>query len=174
LKKPRSDSRLRTLPPGRLAQLREWLGAEGLSYDQARERLAGEWGVVTSRAALSEFYALEVVPWKYAQSAGVAGEWDKFAEGRFDGATRKRVKQLVFELAASPRPDIAALGTLAKILGDSAKLELQQQKLTLDERRVALLEKKAAQADEARAVAQDTALDETEQLARYRQIFGGG
>jgi hypothetical protein len=151
--------------------VREWLGVESLSYDDAIERVRDEFGVKTSRAALSEFYTADVVPWKYARAHGVAGDFAKLAEGKFDEATRKRVQQLAFEIATSPHPDIEALSALSKILGDTTKLKLQQQKLSHDARRIELLEKKAAQADKAEGVLKDAALTDEQRTQRMRQIF---
>ena len=172
MRKPRSDSKLRTLPPSQLLKLREWLGVESLAYDEVITRVRDEFGVSTSRAALSEFYSADVVPWKYARAHGVADDFAKLADGKFDEATRKRVQQLAFEIATSPHPDIEALSALSKILGDTAKLKLQEQKLTHEARRIAVIEKKAAQADAAKEVTKAVDLTPEQRDEKLKEIFG--
>jgi len=176
VKKPRSDSKLANLSKAQRDTLREWIaGVQGqASYKEIAGRVREEFGVKTSPAALCNYYQIHVMPLEFARARDVADEFAKLADGNFDEATRKRVQQLAFEIATSPRPDIDALSALSKILGDTAKLKLQEQKLTNDDRRIKLLEKKAAQADEAEKVAGNKNLTPDEQLARYKQIFGGG
>jgi hypothetical protein len=171
VRKPRSDSKLRTLPTAQLNKLREWLGVEGMSYDDAIKNVREEFGVKTSRAALSEFYTAEVVPWKYARANGLAQNFASLAGGEINEATRKSVEQLAFEIATSPRPDLDALSTLCKILDDSAKRKQAGQKLSHDARRIALLERKAAQADQAEGVLKDNGLTDEQRTQRMRQIF---
>ena len=172
MRKPRSDSLSAKLTEPQRNQLREWLGVDGIKYDEAVDRVRDEFGVKTSATALCEHYQSVVMPWKYARARDVAADFDKLADGKFDDATRKRIAQLAFEIASSPRPDIDALSALSKILGDTAKLKLQQQKLTNDSRRVALLEKKAAQADAAKEVTKSLDLTPEQRDEKLKEIFG--
>jgi len=180
VKKPRSDSKLASLTDAQRNTLRDWLaGIHGqASYDEIAARVREQFGLSTSTTALCNYYQLHVMPWELARARGVADDFAKLADGNFNEATRKRVQQLAFEVAAAPRPDIDALSALSKILGDTAKLKLQEQKLSQDARRVRLLETKAAQAameqaKKIRAIASDPALDATRKTERVRKLLFG-
>ena len=67
-KKPRSDAKLLSLPPHYRDQLVRWLTEDNLSYAEARERLAKEFSVRTSLAALSQFYASACFSQRYSQA----------------------------------------------------------------------------------------------------------
>jgi hypothetical protein len=171
-RKPRSDSKLDALSEEQHVTLAEWLTIENVSYTEAKSRVLDQFGVSTSVAALQSFFSRFAAPWKYARAADEADQFAALMEGKFDAASIKRAKQLAFEAMSGPRPDLKAARALLKIVGDSAKLSLAQEKLSLDARKVKLLEAKAALADQAKVVASDDGLSETEQLARFKQIFG--
>jgi len=173
-KKPRSDSKLDSLPTKQKDELARWLTEENVSYEEARKRVGARFGVlVSSDSTFSDFYHSVALPWKYARSRGIADDFAKAAEGNFEPAAIKRIQQLLFEAAADQRTDFKALSTLAKILGNSHRHSLNQERLELDKRKVKILEAKAALADQAKQVAGDKDLSPEEQLRRYRQIFGG-
>ena len=56
LKQPRSDSRLAQLPLAQRHLLERWLFVENVSYAQAVERIAQEFGVKTSTGAVRRFF----------------------------------------------------------------------------------------------------------------------
>ncbi|MBX3736730.1 MAG: hypothetical protein KF715_08580 [Candidatus Didemnitutus sp.] len=173
-KKARSDAGIKgkQLTDSQKAEVAAWLIDENLGYKEARERIAERFGVfVKSDSTVSEFYHSFALPWKYARSKGVADEFEKLAEGKFEEAALKRMKQLFFETASAPGADLKSLKTFAKILGDSHKLTLAQSRLELDKRKVKLLEAKASLADQATAIANDKQLSEEEQGARMRALF---
>lgn len=173
-KKARSDAGIKgaQLSAEQKEALATWLIDENMSYKDARARLAEQCGVfVKSDSTVSDFYHSFALPWKYARSKGVADEFEKLAEGKFEEAALKRMKQLFFETASAPGADLKSLKTFAKILGDSHKLTLNQQRLELDKRKVRILEAKAAMADEASKIANDKSLSEEEQGARMRALF---
>jgi hypothetical protein len=176
MKKPRSDAKLKSLPPHQREMLVRWLAEENVSYEIARDRLWQDFAVRTSTGALANFYATQC----WQRSSEHAREFSeqvreaaKSTGEDFNTATLALIQERAFILARTRGADVGDLATLAKIIGDSVKLGIKQRELALTERRITLLEKKAAQADEARAVTQNTGLSEAEQLARYRQIFGG-
>jgi len=168
-RKPRSDSKL-TLDARKA--LRGWLVEENISYKEANERLEENFGITVSDGTLSKFYSEECFALRFQKSTEFADSLDLPAE-QFDGKMIKALKQLAFELSLSKEPNLGALKTLFKLLGDSAKLQIAKDRVSLDARKVQLLEAKAAQADLGKAVADDKDLTPDEQLKRYRQIFGG-
>lgn len=173
-KKPRSDSKLDSLPLKQREELARWLIDENVSYEEARKRVAARCSVlVSSDSTFSDFYHSFALPWKYARSKGLADEFAKSAEGNFEPAAIKRIQQLLFESAADRSVDFKALKTLAKILGDSHRQTLNNERLELDKRKVKILEAKAALTDQAKKVADNKDLSPEEQLGRFRQIFGG-
>jgi HJR/Mrr/RecB family endonuclease len=174
MKKPRSDSKLKSLPPQQRETLVRWLAEENIAYDEARERLRREFGVKTSTGALVNFYA--TCCWK--RSSEHAREFSeqvteaaKSGGEDFDTATLALIQERAFVLARTQGSDVGDLATLAKIISDSVKLRIKQRELDLGARRVALLEKKAAQADEAQAATEDNTLTDEERTKRLRQIF---
>jgi hypothetical protein len=178
-RKPRADSKLRTLPPDQRTALTDWLVEEGISYAEARERLAARYGVKTSLGAISDYWQTECFSLRYRAARSAADRIvETMREGdgatAFDEATLHAVGQRAFELAVARDADISGLTTLIKVIGDSAKLQIARERLEIDKRKVAVLEAKAAQADEAAAVTGDAKLTPEEKLARHRQIFGIG
>lgn len=141
-RKKRSDSKLASLSEEQSAELAEWLTYGGLSYKQARQKLADEWGVHTSEAALCEFYSDYAAPWKYARSRHAADAFGELMAGNFEEPILKKCRELAFDMLANPSPDVKSAQALLGILGDSARLELDKRKVEIASRRVALLEEK--------------------------------
>jgi hypothetical protein len=176
-RKPRSDAKLKSLPPHQREMLIRWLIEENLPVREAVERLEQDCNVRTSRSAVSQFYATECFALcsSEAKSFAEAVERDLLeAKPTFDRVTLALIKQKAFERALARNGDIKELATLAGIIGDKHKLELNQREVALSERRIALLEKKAAQADAANAVVKNPELTDADKLLRYKQIFGAG
>jgi len=175
--KPRSDSKLKSLPAHQRDMLRSWLVEDNLSYEKARERLKEDFGIETSERALSEFYATECFTVRFAQAGEIA---DTIAAAlaespdKFDEATISLVKQKAFERAVAKDGDIKELGILASILGDTAKLRIKQQEVELAGRRVVLLEKKAEQADAAESITRDESLTPEQREKKMRSLFSIG
>ena len=174
-KKPRSDSKLDSLPPKQKEEVCRWLAEENISYEEARNRVAARFGVlVSSDSTFSDFYHSVALPWKYARSRGLADEFAKAAAGNFEPAAIKRIQQLLFESAADQHVDFKALKTLAKILGDSHRQTLNTERLELDKRKVKILERKAEAFDKAKGVLENKELTEEEKAAQMRSLFGMG
>lgn len=133
--KPRSDSKLKSLPPHVREQLVTWLVDENLSYEKAKERLHMDYNVQTSVGALSNFYATECFEVTNTRARAIA---DQIAESmkadpaKFDQATIALVAQKAFERAAARDGDVKELQILAGILGDSARLRLKEKELALN------------------------------------------
>lgn len=171
-KKPRSDSKLASLPLEQREQLVSWLVEENLSYQDAVERVEEEFGVSTSAGAMSAFYSTACWQVKIeksrelADSLGDAGETDEF-----EAQAMKAVRQKFFELSLNSQVNLKDLKALAKIIGDSKTLEIRLKDLEIKERRIELLEKKAAMADKAKDI-MNSQLTEEDKALEMRQLFG--
>jgi len=176
-KKPRSDAKLKSLPPHQRDTLIRWLTEENLSYDQARERLYQDFSIKTSTGALSQFYASSCFTLRYSQAREIAdtvAESMKASPDQFDQATISLIRQKAFERAVSKDGNLDELTLLAKMLHDSRKLQLKEKDQSLQERRIAILEQKAAQADTATRIVKDAELTEEEKAKRLKSLFGMG
>jgi hypothetical protein len=174
-RKPRSDAKLKSLPPNQREMLVRWLVDENLSYDQAVERLEKDFNVRTSVGALSAFYATECYSVRSSEAKEFAERVEQEllqGEPNFDLATLALVKKKLFERAYARDGDVDELAVLAKIIGDTAKLRLKEKDQEIATRRLAILEKKAAQADEAKSVAASEDLSAEEKERRLKAVFG--
>lgn len=168
MKKPRGDSKLKTLPDALqeelFQRLRRTTSAKVRAWLQATHELD------TSEAALSEFYSWYARQGWVKQSVSIADqlktEVAKLPQLKADAKTVSEIAQVSFEILAAQNRD-------TKFFLDLQRERREQSRLALDERKVKLLEAQAALANQAKAVAGDTNLTEAEQLIRYRQIFGG-
>lgn len=172
--KPRSDSKLKSLPPHYKSQLIRWLIDENMSYADAKARLRAEFSVSTSEGALSSFYATECFALRSSEAKAFAEEAITQIKSRenLDEATLLLVQQRAFEQAYARKGDLDALAILSKILGDSKKLQLKERDQKLTERRILILEKKAAQADKAESVTRDESLTPAMREQKLKEIFG--
>jgi len=174
-RKPRSDSKLDSLPEHQRESLRRWLSEENLSYEIAQQRLEQDFGVTSSISALQSFWRRRCFRQRASEAKSFTETVLKQLQGNaenFDEATLALVRQKLFERAMAKTGDIAELSTLAKIIGDSQKLALKAQQIELQSRRLSLLEKKAAQADEAEGVLNDGQLTPEQKEQRIKAVFG--
>jgi hypothetical protein len=170
MKKPRSDSKLDSLPESRVLELRDGL-LGGWKYDEALSWLAAECGVSSSLAALSAFYRrhcapvvksrLQLASLKAEAIGEMAGSTD------WDTASIERLRQMVFEFMADPNADLEATERMFKLLLKSRDQET-------DRRKLVLLEKKAMQAEQAAGVANNDKLSDEEKAAELKRIFRMG
>ena len=127
-KKPRSDSKLDSLPGGKFLQLRDGL-LGGWKYDHAVEWLLAECGVSSSLAALSAFYRRHCEPlvMDRRQLAAVKAETLVNAAGRtnWNTASLELVKQMTFEFLNQPEVDAKTAEKFLKLVlkADSQKTE---------------------------------------------------
>jgi hypothetical protein len=169
-KKPRSDSKLDSLPESRVVELRDGL-LGGWRYEDARAWLGSECGVSCSLAVLSAFYKRHCAPVlrERRQVAALKAETLIEDAGKTDwsAATLELVRQAAFDLMSGDTLDVK---TAEKLLG----IMLKSRDQDMGERKLAVLERKAAQADQAATVSGDGALSAEEKAARLKQIFGMG
>lgn len=134
-RKPRADAKLRNLPPDQKTKLVDWLVDLGMSYDDCVKRIEEEFGIQTSRGAVSDFYAKECWALRFRKARGAADEIKELLNeqpGAFDEATLAAVAQKAFELSIAKDANPKDLVALVKILGGSAKLQLDREKLELE------------------------------------------
>jgi len=194
-RKPRADAKLRNLPPDQRTKLTDWLVDGGLSYKEAKDRLAAEFGLNTSVGAIADFYAKECWTLRFRKARGVADEIGGILSetpGAFDEATITAISQRAFELAVAKDGDPKDLIMLMQALGDTKRLAIEQAKLevsreknaqaaeriALEGKKVDLMQVKAAEAVLARsseivAIASDSGLSSQEKVNRARQLLFG-
>lgn len=164
-KKPRGDSKLKTLPPAVQAELFVQCRGKG-GYEAARAWLLAEHGVSTSAGSLSAFFGW--YPFSLSATASYAQQFEaelkKLPALAADAAQLSQLSQLGFEMLAMRTNDLEGYATLKKI-------RLKEHEQSLAERRVKLLEQKAAQAEAAEGVTRDESLTPAQKEARMRQIF---
>lgn len=141
-KKPRSDSKLDTLPEQQLLQLRDGL-LSGWKLEDAKSWLIAECGVSSSLASLSAFYKRHCAPVLRERRQLAALKAEAIAEDAgitdWDLASIEKLRQMVFEFMANPEADIEATERMFKLL-----LKRKDQELT--ERTLKLKEEAAAEA----------------------------
>lgn len=139
-RKPSAAGKLTALPPEQRELLIGWLVDENLSYADALSRVAIEFGVKTSVAALSNFYATQCFARRASEAQDFAESVVNAAEAdhNLTEATLKMIRQRAFEHAHAKNGDLTALAVLAKIIGDSDRLKLQALKTEQDGRKLAL------------------------------------
>lgn len=149
-RKPNANAKLRNLPPEQKTALTDWLVDEGISYADARERIAEQFGVTTSLGAISDFWQKECFSLRFRKARSVADQIVSVmreGDNGFDEATLNAIGQRAFNLATAQDAEVDDLVQLVKVIGDSKKLQLQVDKLEVEKRKLALLERKAAAFD---------------------------
>ena len=169
-KKPRSDSKLDSLPEQQLLELRDGL-LSGWKLEDAKSWLIVECGVSSALSAVSGFYKRHCVPVIRDRRQLAALKAEAITEGvgltDWDGASIERLRQTVFEFMSDPNADIEATERLFKLLLKSRDQEV-------DRRKLVLLEEKAKQADAAAGLAKDGKLTDEEKAAELKRIFRMG
>ena len=130
-KKPRGDSQLDGLEPEQQELLKHWLCVENVTYKEAQKRCLDQFGLITKEKTLCLYFQNVALPDKYARdhkSAQAMAQWQK---GDFQPAVRKRLEQLAFQIASSPKPDLVALQAFVKMITDGEKVALQKENLKL-------------------------------------------
>jgi len=168
-RKPRTDSKLKTLPPQAQAQLFEMLRA--MPYRKAVELVHEHFGVATSIGALSEFFSWYPLSRQLEQSAEFAEKIEEALKTnpalQLDASKISAVAQVAFEAHALETQN-------SDLYIELAKLRIKREEGEREERRIKILEAKAAKADEAAKVESDETLTEEEKAKRMRQIFRMG
>jgi hypothetical protein len=163
MKKVRSDSKLDALPEARKIELRDGL-LGGWRYEDARAWLAGECGVSSSLAAISGFYRRECAPVirERRQVAALKAEvlGDMAGETDWDLASIESLKQMAFEVMASPAVDIKKTEKIFRLLLKRKDQEIAERQLRLREDAAAQA-KRQLEAATARAKAKGGISEET-------------
>jgi len=118
-KKPRSDSKLDSLPESRVLELRDGL-MSGWSHGECKSWLALECQVTCSGSALTAFYKRHCLPLirEARQLAAVKAEAIVDDAGRTDWntATMELVKQVSFEMLSGQRTDPKVAEKFVKLI----------------------------------------------------------
>lgn len=143
--KLRSDAKLASLSPTRLAEVNEML-LGGSSLEDVRDALLTADEIAISKSALSNYYQTHVHPIKIARGkAAQEGIREAFAGcDDYDDVTRKVLSQSLFDLLVQPEMDLKAIRAIGGLV-------VQGKSQELDDRKLKLLEIKAAQAEAAKA-----------------------
>ena len=166
-RKPRSDSKLLTLPEERQLEAFDAIKRQG--YTKARLWIAEHLGVDVSIGAMASAYKrwirresenriLQAVTASDAILESAAGKLPKL-----DQAMEAALKQAAFEAALSGDNE-----TIKTLVGLVLKFKSADQ----DDRKIALQERRLKQAEEAEAVVKTAELTPEEREARLKQIFG--
>lgn len=175
-RKPRSDSRLKTLPEERQRHVIELMRTRSLA--EVRKELRAD-GITTSSAALSDFFS-----WWHLREQFRGWEEDtatmlellKRDHPELSEEELAGYGNAMFQLRAIKEQDVEAYTALMtarhRAVMDERKLKLRERELALKERRLRLLEAKAEQADKAKALLGEGGLTPEEREQRMRQVFG--
>lgn len=127
-KKPRGDSKLKTLPPAVQAELFTQCQGKG-GYEAARAWLLAEHNVKTSAGSLSNFFGW--YPFSLSATASYAQQFEaeikKLPELAKDAAQLSQLSQICFEMLAMRTNDLEGYATLKKI-----RLKEEEQSITRD------------------------------------------
>ena len=140
MRKPRSDATLRNLPEDHYESLIDWLLA-GTPYRVVKKRLADEFKVKTSQAALSGFWESECSAALLARRRKAVSVADEVAEaaaaepGKFDAATIDALKQKAFELAINPNADPRDVKGLFMLVLKARDQSISEREIELAEKR---------------------------------------
>jgi len=148
--KPRSDSKLKTLPEERQEQIIAWARTQkteehpgGLAY--AREQLAAD-GLKVSMSTLSEFVSWYGLQQRFAKAASRANQVADLLQQRNPDMEPEHVRKLaqsIFTLEALDSGDADTFVSLEhlKLAQDSAqtKADLERQKISISRQRLQIL-----------------------------------
>jgi len=168
MSKPRSDSKLFTLPTEDQLKVFEWLKRS--SYKEVKEQVRQTLGISVSVGALHnawEKWAREELEERVLKSKGLTQEVIRAIGGDLDQlelATQAALQQVAFEMAMNGG-DPKTIRSFCDLLLKAKTLDLDRQKLDLKERRL-------KQAEEAEAVTQDKNLSPEARETRMKEIFG--
>ena len=150
-RKPRSDSKLNSLPEDQRVELRDQLLA-GANYESCLSWLQDECEVSSTLSAMSAFYKRHCKPVlkDRLKFASLKAEVLIEESGRTDWneAISEKLRQAAFELISSP-------GANQKEVCDMLKLFLKSQDQELHSRRVKILEDQARKAEETKAALEE-------------------
>ncbi len=174
MRKPRSDSVLKTLHPERQLQIWKWLSGDPetseppLSQKQTVGRIKAVLGFDTSAASLSEFYAWYPFRQELEEAASLKDEITEYLASNpdvdLDAEQVSKVSQIIWEKRAAQSKD-------SKLFIELRKLRQKDRDQSAVDRRLNLLEEQAAKAKE---IAGDEKLTPEERERKIKQFFGVG
>ena len=145
MKKPRSDSILKTLHPARQLELWNWLQMQ--SYKTIVGKVKKEWGLDTSEGSLSEFYSWYPFRKQLEEFKDLTGQITReLASDRhldLDSEKVSRAGQAIFETLAAKTQD-------SKLFLNLRRLRQKDRDQAVIMRRLRLLEEKEKRAEQAK------------------------
>ena len=175
-RKPRSDAKLKTMPEEQQAAVIEWLSKESL--ESTRQRVAREYDIKTSWAALSEFREWWNLREQFKRTQNTTEDLVELQRQLDTGLSEEQIQeygQRVFSLLALKTEDPDVWDSTQKIGLKRREIELNREKLELERQRWQFDAAKAVlvKFDEIRAIRDDGTLDEDARLDRVRErLFG--
>lgn len=170
-RKPRGDSRLKTLPPERQRAIFEKM--QTCTLAEAVKWLRDD-GFETSDGALSEFGSWYGLKQRFTAAEDTSQHFVEMLKQADFGMSADQLLEagnLMFIAQATQANDAETFINLGKLLLAKNKGKLNSEKLKLDERKLKLLEAKAAKADAADAVNKDSSLSPEAYREKMRSIF---
>lgn len=178
--KPRSDSKLKNLPPERQEQIMAWARAPktedspgGLQH--AREQLAAD-GIKVSLRALSEFCSWYSLQERFTAASERAKQFEELLATRDPSLSPEAIRELgqaLFTMEAVQAGDAATFVSLESLAlaqrSATTRATLEREKLALAERRVRVAERKL---DDLKGILTDGALTPEQREQKMRQQFG--
>lgn len=180
MRKPRSDSKLKTLPAERQAQIVEWLetpksDASPGGIALALEQLAAD-GLKTSAAALSDFYSWWRLQRDFEEAESHAQEFKDLLKGSNLALTTGQLEaagNLIFTKEALKNRDGKGFQDIQylRLAQDTAKSRaaLEEKKIQLAERRVKVAERKLEQL---KGALSDESLTAEQKEQKMKAVFG--
>lgn len=178
--KPRSDSKLKGLPPARQEQIVEWATTPksetcvgGLAF--AREQLAKD-GLKVSVRALSEFLSWWRLRERYSSAEERAQQLQELLQGKSEALSPEQIRKLghaLFTMEAVEAGDAKTFVGLEQLrldqVNSETKASIEERKLQLAERRVKVAERKL---ESLKGILTDGTLSAEERERRMKQQFG--
>jgi len=149
-RKIRCDSVLDTLMNEQKERLGRWLGEENRGYEEVRRLAETEFGIATSRSALSRYFRkrIENPECRIQESECVGAEelaaWRELTPETtqvIERATLGRARQLAFHEITLGDPDLRRVTRLMAIANKLERGQIERERVELEERRVALKER---------------------------------
>ena len=161
-RKTRCDSVLDALTNEQKERLGHWLGEENRGYEEVRRLVATEFGMATSRSALSRYFRrgaatrpagnTELGVLGLGFGVGIIDAEDLAAWGALpeettrviEGAVLGRARQLAFSEITMRDPDLRRVTRWMAVANKLERGQIERERMELEERRVALKERAVA------------------------------
>jgi hypothetical protein len=173
LLRPRLESKLDYLPEEQHYKLIGWLRTR-LGYDEILRRVKDEFGIETSKGAITKFYRLQVIPYMIAErKIKIQGQ------NQFNAAVRKdpgiysddlldALGELATTLARADDPNAKDVKMYVDSFIRLSALKLTEVNLNYKLRQLAILERREKRAQE---TLKNSKLTDTEKALRVGEIF---